>query len=403
MATLGLVVTATACHDVRPAKPPSRPLSRNQAPFEGGNIGPVRRRSAHRIDLQLRSDNDDKLPKVWRQWWYAKLDRLPVDAPVQLTVRGHGQTMYYLPVYSYDNKTWRHFAESEVTQPAPTTLRIKKRFARSVVWLARYNPYTYSTLTDYLAKLRRGRGASYIELKSIGATPEGRAIPLLTVTDPQAPARGKRRVVVHARTHPGEVASSFLLEGLIDALVADDRLGRTLRRRLVFDIVPMLNVDGVVAGNNRVTPRGVNLEGKWLADPADPRALADDKVPAEVRLFHAALTKRLKDGIPVTVALNLHSSGGTPGDQAFFFPHFGERAQGYTARESRLWRKQLRFVDLLQATHGAAWFNPLPAEGTRAFIAKAVPESWWWRNYADQVMALSIESTYGRAPHGERG
>jgi hypothetical protein len=51
---------------------------------------------------------------------------------------------------------------------------------------------------------------------------------------------------------------------------------------------------------------------------------------------------------------------------------------------------------------GKEWFNQPPDDGTRAFLKKSVPESWWWRNFKDQVMAVTIESTYGMAGNSHR-
>jgi hypothetical protein len=375
----------------------ARLSSQNFADFESGNIGPIVRRSPTQLDLYLRSDNDDALPKFWRQWWYARLDDLPVRREVTLTLRDHGQWMYYLPVYSYDNKNWHFFKEKEVKQPTRTSLRIISRFKHPQVWVARFVPYTYSHLR---ARLQDWQKSPYVQVSTLGDSPDGHSIPSITITDVKIASRRKKRVIIHSRTHPGEVASSFMLDGAIDFLLSDSKLAKRMRRTLIFDIVPMLNVDGVIAGNNRVNTQGINLEGKWLpsADAASkPFDLDYENVPLEVRLLHEALTKKMGDGVPVTMALNLHSSGGEPEDQAFFFPHFGPKKKGYSYKESRLWQKQLAFINMMRAVQGPTWFNDLPEDGTRAFLAKNVPESWWWRNFADQVMALSIESTYGKA------
>ena len=80
------------------------------------------------------------------------------------------------------------------------------------------------------------------------------------------------------RTHPGEVGSSFLLEGLLDYLASDAPLAKRMRAKLIFTVLPMLNIDGVVAGNNRVSPRGINLEGKWYPPDPDVRAAGGDGV-----------------------------------------------------------------------------------------------------------------------------
>jgi hypothetical protein len=175
-----------------------------------------------------------------------------------------------------------------------------------------------------------------------------------------------------------------------------------MRSTLVFTILPMLNVDGVVAGNNRVSPQGINLEGKWYPGDKDGAALDSRRVPPEVRLFHDHLTALLRGPLPVTMALNLHASAGEPEDNVFIFPHFGPEAKGYAADEARLYDHQRAFIGDLCAFQGKEWFNTPPEDGSRSFLGKGVPETWWWRNFRDQVMAVTIESTYGYAGRSTR-
>jgi murein tripeptide amidase MpaA len=398
---------AVACKEAEPTRVDARVMlgsaarltSQNYARFESGNIGKIRRPSPRHIEMSLRSDNDDALPPFWRQWFYTKLDNLPVGQDVTITIKGGGHWNYYLPVYSYDRQTWHHFSERQTTQPTKHSLAVTARFKSDTVWVARYVPYTYTHLNAYLKRLDARRG---VTVGDIGRTREGRIVPTVTITDSRVPLAKKRRVLIHARTHPGEVGSSFLLEGMLDYLSSNSRTARAMRKNLVFDVVPMLNVDGVVAGNNRVTPYGVNLEGKWYSDPKNPLRLDARRAPHEVRLWHARIMELLREPAPVTVALNLHASAGQPEDGVFFFPHFGARQLGYRADEASLFGRQMRFIEHFIDQHGPAWFNRPPTDGTRAMASKNVPESWWWRNFNGNVMALSIESTYGRVPGGRR-
>lgn len=76
----------------------------------------------------------------------------------------------------------------------------------------------------------------------------------------------KRRViVVMARAHPGETPSSFVCQGLLELLVSSHPIAATLRRYVVFKIVPMLNPDGVYLGNYRSNVMGADLNRCWHA------------------------------------------------------------------------------------------------------------------------------------------
>ena len=374
----------------------AEPRTKNLADFDSGNIGAVARTGPYSFELSLRSDNDEDLPEFWRQWFYLRLDDVPTDRAVTLTLKGLGPWGLYLPFYSYDDQRWTQAATGEVSHPAAGTLVVTRRFQRSTVWLARYAPYTYAHLRNWLSELRR---QPHVLVSQLGLSPEGRVIPILTISEPFRSA-DKRRVVIHARTHPGEVGSSFVLEGLVRYLLGSSATAARMRQRLIFTIVPMLNVDGVVAGNNRVTPTGINLEGKWHEAGDGGLSLDPARTPPEVQMFHDHLVALLRQKVPVTMALNLHSSGGEPEDGVFAFPHFGPEERGYGPEEARLFAQQSAFVKQLKAVHGAEWFGPLPVDGTRAFLRSAVPETWWWHHFRDQVTALTIEATYGRSARG---
>lgn len=63
---------------------------------------------------------------------------------------------------------------------------------------------------------------------------------------------GVRNVVfVTGRVHPGESPASHVVHGLIAFLTSQDPTARMLRKLVTWVIIPMLNPDGVAAGNYR--------------------------------------------------------------------------------------------------------------------------------------------------------
>lgn len=371
-------------------------VGRNFAPFESGNVGEIKRSGDKQIVMQIRRDNDNpRLPKYWSQWWYASLDRLPVGKPITISLNGRVHSGYYLPVFSYDNRNWQQIRESDLIQRAGPSLTFRRSFLKPKVWLARYVPYTYS---QQLAALERWRARRHVRIESLGKSPEGRDIPVVRIADESVPQQAKKTVFVHARAHPGEVAASHLVEGLVDYLTSRS-VSPQLLRKLEIVVVPMLNVDGVVIGNNRTNAASANLESTWTPSPRDPRQLKEGR-PREVELLHALFADALKRNANVSVALNIHSSNGDPGDRTFFYPHFGAQ-RGYAPAERALWNSQAKFLGLLARQHGVSRLTPMPREGGREFLAKNIVEAWWWRNRQEKVMAMTIETTYGKTSrHG---
>ena len=85
---------------------------------------------------------------------------------------------------------------------------------------------------------------------------------MLTITNDIINISKKRTVIICGRIHPGETNSSWILHGIIDFLISKN--ASHLRDNLVFKIVPMMNPDGVVAGNYRTSFIGKDLNRLYM-------------------------------------------------------------------------------------------------------------------------------------------
>ena len=63
--------------------------------------------------------------------------------------------------------------------------------------------------------------------------------------------------------HSGETVSSYMLNGAIGCLLSEETTAKSLRKRFIFKIIPMLNPDGVRYGNYRCSLLGVDLNRRW--------------------------------------------------------------------------------------------------------------------------------------------
>jgi len=74
----------------------------------------------------------------------------------------------------------------------------------------------------------------------------------------------KRKIVfITARVHAAEVTASFKAEGILSFLVSEESLAVCLRDLYIFKIVPILNPEGVLAGNFRTSIVGTDLNRRW--------------------------------------------------------------------------------------------------------------------------------------------
>lgn len=60
-----------------------------------------------------------------------------------------------------------------------------------------------------------------------------------------------------------------MIEGVLDFLTSNKEEAKLLREHYVFKVVPMINVDGVIHGNNRCSLSGVDLNRRWLNPDKD--------------------------------------------------------------------------------------------------------------------------------------
>ena len=205
----------------------------------------------------------------------------------------------------------------------------------------------------------------------IGSSVQRRPLYHMVFTNPASQLK-KRRIWFHARTHPIESESSLVARAIVDELLSGSELGRLLLDHAVVHVLPMLNPDGVELQRARENANGVDLESNWGAADAQP----------EVAALRRHLTALMQSGTPIEVALNLHSAYDC---KRYFVYH---AAAGTSELFTQL---QQRFIGYARARfpggiqpwdYFVSWTGGTPDR---------YPESWFWRNYREDVMALTYE------------
>jgi hypothetical protein len=159
----------------------------------------------------------------------------------------------------------------------------------------------YAELTEFVTALAASR-PDFVSLSSLGASREGRAIHLLTITDPATgPASDKPAYLIHGNIHAVELAGTHAALHTARQLLADSARSDLLHHA-TFYIVPRINPDGAefavtTSGSIRsrtdrseriantlyqedvngdgliLTMRLPHPNGPFVADPEDPRLL----------------------------------------------------------------------------------------------------------------------------------
>jgi hypothetical protein len=97
----------------------------------------------------------------------------------------------------------------------------------------------------------------------------GNSCECVTITNSKKSELLKPAIVISARIHPGESNSSYMMNGVIDFLVSENPEAKLLRDTFLFQIIPMLNPDGVIHGNYRCSLMGTDLNRRYRkTDPS---------------------------------------------------------------------------------------------------------------------------------------
>lgn len=268
---------------------------RFNAQFEGGNLRRVRLDPTGAAEVVLCGDTGRSFHC---QWWFFEVE---AAAPVSLRFRivsyvkpGSTFAVGQRIVSCAEGCGWRRDGCDYAYVPNRYAIGSKRRhytlaftvsLAAGRTRLAHFYPYLFG---DLLCDLRRLRpSGEWMSVEDLGPTPGGRPLLMLTITDfaattPEGKADDRPHIVMSARVHPGEVPASFMMRGVLELLLADTEEAFDLRRRFKFVVFPMLNPDGVAAGNGRANQAGLDLNRCWEKPPPGSEVLASKRVLEEL-------------------------------------------------------------------------------------------------------------------------
>ena len=222
--------------------------------FDGGNIRVVRT-DGDSFDLEIVADHLSD----FYQWFHFRLTGA-AGRPVTMRIVNAGGSAYpsgwadYRACVSTDRATWTRVPD---TSYADGVLTIAATFGVDSVWIAYFAPYSYERHQDLVARAASEPG---VVGRVLATSLDARPIDCLTLGE------GTRQVWLYGRQHPGETMAEWWMEGVIGLLTDPHApVGRALRRRATFHIVPNMNPDGSVRGHLRTNAAGVNLNREWHA------------------------------------------------------------------------------------------------------------------------------------------
>lgn len=331
-----------------------------EANFDSGNLQSVTTTDSVNFTVRVNAD-------IVGRWFYFKMKNVK-NRYVAVTIQNSDATR---PMYSYDNKNWYRFTETE----SPQRNVFRKTYTQDSVYVAYYVPYSVTQLNEKISQLVNN---PYVHIDTIGYSEQNRPLIVLVLTDFTVPDSQKYFIWAHGRTHPSETPSSYHLDGMIDYFLSDDEVASYLRTKIKWFVLPFINPDGVYLGKSRVNANNVDLERSWN--------LAPSQTPKEV-LHTKNYLQNILSSRRVHVALNMHSQVAS---YATFWIHTAASTSDY------FYRKQLQFANLQSGNTNFI----KPSDYSYSNLQPYFPEGWMWANWGDQIMALTYETPYTRFSDG---
>ena len=251
------------------------------ASFEGGSVGRVEHVAPDYLKCAVKGQADQNNRNRQANWYYFRLDGLPqrevrmdlTDLVGKYNFRpgSHSVTRNSRPVYSYDNRTWKHFTDEQSSwDEKAIVLTIRFRPERSTMWVAHMMPYTTRELNRLIKDVG---GHPHLKRSVAGKTVHGREIPLLTITDNALPEAGKKVVWLMARQHAWETGTSLAADGAVRFLLSKEAEAEKLRRATIFQVLPVFDMDGMIEGAVRFNVNGYDNNRNW--DTVDPKLMPE--------------------------------------------------------------------------------------------------------------------------------
>jgi hypothetical protein len=255
------------------------PAAELDAGIPGGNLRVLRREGN---TLQVAPDLRDT-----SSWWFHYHFRLRAapDETVTVVFPGNNPIGVRGPAVSEDEgRTWRWLG-AEVVQR--TTVEGKPAWSFPARVPAGAAEVRYAFAPAYLEShwrtwLATRRAHPALQVTELCRSRQGRPVELVQIAGGGA-TRPRGVVLLTARHHACESMASYALEGLLDAVLADDALGRRWREQWRILALPFADKDGVEHGDQGKNRRPHDHNRDYNATPLYPEVAAWMKLGAPLR------------------------------------------------------------------------------------------------------------------------
>lgn len=280
--------------------------------------------------------------------WYAFRIAPQGAKSATLTLRYAGTVHRYPPKVSTDGVNWDRLDDSFVAiLEDGVAAEITVPLGDGEVWVAAQEIVPPQLYREWGEKIARDTGFAPAVL---GRSVQGRDIHVFD-TDPDL----REVVLLTGRQHPPEVSGAFAFFDFAETVLGTSELAARFRERFRVIAIPMLNPDGVAAGNWRHNVNDADLNRDWgpFQQP-------------ETMLIADLLDELDGEGSHIRIFIDFHSTN----ENVFYTQHEETNPPGFTAHW--LWRAAVDIEDYSFRV-GDAPVKQLNASKNYMFVRYGIP------------------------------
>ena len=221
----------------------------------------------------------------WGNQFYFRLDNCR-NQRISLRIAGYGPNRPHIPSVTpyggddtfskdfslmfstdYQSPDWKPYLEAEYAyDEASASLTAAFTPVTDSIYLSWSSPWTERNLQELID---RREGSEFFSWRVIGRSVEGRPVTALTITDFAVDNKLKKAVWITGTQHAYEMAAGPVVEGIVSRLLDGGSSSGELLGKYVYNIVPLLNPDGVARGGYRYNMHDIDLNRNWDNQKSD--------------------------------------------------------------------------------------------------------------------------------------
>jgi len=223
--------------------------------FDSGNIKVIKSDDPADVRLAIHNDNNSD----FYQWFHFRVSGV-AETPCRYIIENADGAAYaegwddYRVCASYDREEW--FRLDTIYDGKALSWQFESE--QDSLYFAYFAPYSMERHADLIAEVA---GSPLVKTRVLGHTLDGQDMDLVEVG--HGP-KGRKKIWLAARQHPGETMAEWWMEGAFDYLLdPDNPVATALLEKAHFYIVPNMNPDGSKRGHLRTNAAGANLNREW--------------------------------------------------------------------------------------------------------------------------------------------